>query len=189
MSRIKFCVADVLNQSNPDFEELLLSNLNLLQENVGASDVFDSDAQLPDYLQTISVEWEILPPGDRAGNLARILAGRPPAVTKTSVIERYDILDGLKPLAFIHGRSGFRRYFGAKFAEDLIVFENMEYGNAAYAMFENWQSLSQKSRLELLAGSADGFIRVIHRPGWQQQLRKIVDTHREKIAPISRRNR
>jgi hypothetical protein len=176
---IKFQVADLLNQSHPEFDKLLFFNLNLLQENVGACDVFSADAELPDFLGTITVEWEILPPGDRKGNLAKILAGRPADETSQAVTERYDTLAALHPLSFVHGRSGFRRYFGAKFAEDLVAFENIEYGNAAYVMFECWETLSQKTRLELLAGPADGFIRVVHRSGWQAQLKRIIQQYRE----------
>lgn len=176
---IRFQVADILNQSHPEFETLLFFNLNLLQENVGACGVFEADADLPEYLRTITVEWEILPPGDRKGNLAKILAGRPPDETSRAVTERYDTLAALLPLSFIHGRSGFRRYFGAKFAEDLVVFENIDYGNAAYVMFERWETLSQKTRLDLLAGPADGFVRVVHRSGWQGQLRSIIQKYRD----------
>jgi hypothetical protein len=89
------------------------------------------------------------------------------------------------PLSFIHGRSGFRRYFGAKFGEDLVAFENIEYGNAAYVMFERWETLSQKTRLELLAGPADGFIRVVHRRGWQSQLKNVIQQHR-RARPAER---
>jgi hypothetical protein len=184
---IRFQVAEVLNQSHPEFRELLFFNLNLLQENVGACDVFKADAGLPDFLGTITVEWEILPPGDRKGNLAKILAGRPPDETSRAVTERYDTLSALQPLCFIHGRSGFRHYFGAKFADDLVAFENIEYGNAAYVMFERWETLSQKTRLELLVGPADGFARVIHRTGWQGQLRNIIQQHRERERTGERR--
>jgi hypothetical protein len=177
---IKFQIADVLNQSHPEFRLLLFFNLNLLQENVGACDVYKADADLPEFLRTINVDWEILPPGDRAGNLAKILAGRPPDETSSVVTERYDTLATLRPLAFIHGRSGFRRYFGAKFAEDLVVFENIEYGNAAYVMFERWETLSQKTRLELLAGPADGFLRIIHQRGWQSELKGIIRQKRQR---------
>jgi hypothetical protein len=174
---VKFQVADVLTQSHPDFRTLLFFNLNLLQENVGACDVFSADAGLPEFLGTITVEWEILPPGEREANLAKILAGRPPDETRRAITERYDTLATLRPLSFIHGRSGFRRYFGAKFTEDLVVFENIDYGNAAYVMFERWETLSQKTRLELLAGPADGFVRVVHRPGWQGELKNIVQRY------------
>ena len=43
---IKFQVADILNQSHPEFQTLLFFNLNLLQENVGACDVFKADVVL-----------------------------------------------------------------------------------------------------------------------------------------------
>ena len=174
---IKFQVADPLNQSHPEFHKLLFFNLNLLQENVGACDVFKAEAELPEYLRTITVEWEILPPGDRTGNLARILAGRPPDDTSRAVTERYDTLAALQPVSFIQGHSGFRRYFGAKFAEDLVVFENIDYGNAAYIMFERWETLSKKTRIELLAGPADGFVRVVHKKGWKRQLEKVIRKH------------
>jgi len=183
---IKFQVADVLNQSHPEFQKLLFFNLNLLQENVGACDVFKADADLPEFLQTITVDWEILPPGDRKGNLAKILAGRPPDETSRAVTDRYDTLAALRPVSFIHGRSGFRRYFGAKFAEDLVVFENIDYGNAAYVMFERWETLSQKTRLGLLAGPADGFVRVVHRSGWKGQLQNIIQQHRNSKRSAKR---
>lgn len=178
---VKFQVADPLNQSHPEFQGLLFFNLNLLQENVGACDVFRADAGVPEFLSTITVEWEILPPGDRAGNLAKILAGRPPDDSSSAITERYDTLAALQPVNFIHGRSGFRRYFGARFADDLVVFENIDYGNAAYVMFERWETLSQKTRLDLLAGPADGFIRVVHRSGWQKQLRNIIHQYRDRV--------
>ena len=56
--------------------------------------MFKADAELPEFLETITVEWEILPPGDRKGNLAKILAGRPPDESSRAVIERYDIIRG-----------------------------------------------------------------------------------------------
>jgi hypothetical protein len=183
---IKFQVADVLNQSDPDFQKLLFFNLNLLQENAGACDVFRADDGLPEFLQTITVEWEILPPGEREGTLARILAGGQSDETRRAVTERYDTLAELQPLSFIHGRSGFRRYFGAKFAENLVVFENIDYGNAAYVMFELWEMLSQRTRLDLLAGPADGFVRVIHRTGWQNQLRNIIQQCRDREQAAAR---
>ncbi len=47
-----------------DYADRFLFNLNLLQENVGAADVFPADAALADYLRSIyhTVGWELLPP-------------------------------------------------------------------------------------------------------------------------------
>jgi hypothetical protein len=61
----RFRVEQVLDKTGDDFEEQLLTQLNLLQENVGAVDVFRNEADAGEYLKSISVDWEILPPGQR----------------------------------------------------------------------------------------------------------------------------
>jgi hypothetical protein len=175
----KFQVEQVLNKRDPIFEQYLLYNLNLLQENTGVSDVFASDATLADYLGTIQVAWEILPPGERDENIARILSGTNASPQqRTAFTDRYDFLISLGPEKIIRGNSGFQRYFGAQFADDLVAFENVEYGNAIYVMFEDWVELSRRSRLELLSGPQDQFERVIHRSGWQRRLRRIIEQRR-----------
>jgi hypothetical protein len=156
------CVVDeVLNRDADDFDGALLFAVNLLQENIGLADVFTAGASIDDYLRTVYVDWEILPPGEREGNIARILSGfrAPTEEDRAKVVDRYDTLAKLKPITFISGRSGFRRYFGAQFGEDLVAFENLEYGNALYVMFDKWQSLSQRSRLDLLKGDLNPVFR------------------------------
>lgn len=171
----KFVVDEVLDQTTPDFEKQLLFNLNLLQENVGNHDVFGSTTSREEYLNTLYVNWEILPPGEREEIFERIL-GRPSRHSteiRQQLKDRYEFLLFLKPTNFIKGTSGFRNYFGALFADDLVVFENLEYGNAIYVMYEDWQELSQKSRTELLSSSHD-FDRVLHTTKWKARLRDIV---------------
>ena len=175
---MKLVVDQVLDKTASDFEDDLFYNANLLQENVGAVDVFPSAATLSDYLDTVFVEWEILPPGNREENIRKILSGVRKQSLRATVRERYEVLEDLDPVAFVRGTSGFRRYFGAKFADDLVAFENLEYGNALYVMFEDWETLSQKNRLELLKGSGEGFERIIHTEGWAAKLKQIVDSHR-----------
>jgi hypothetical protein len=165
-------------------ENELFFNLNLLQENVGSADVFPSTATRDDYLRSVFVDWEILPEGTRDETVDRILSGfqAPTEEIRRKLIARYNLLDGLKPLAFIRGVSGLRRYFGAKFADDFVVFENIEYGNAIYAMGEDWEILSKLSRLELLKGDKKGFERIVHRRGWEDKLRELVAKRRLKPA-------
>jgi len=49
----KFAIDQVLNRGQANFEDDLLFNLNLLQENVQAIDVFPSAATLAEYTRTI----------------------------------------------------------------------------------------------------------------------------------------
>lgn len=172
----KYKIDEVLDKTTSSFKTDLLNGLNILQENVGNVNVYESDAKLSDYLKTIYINWEILPPGSRDTDIAKIISKFKvkSEEDKERIIERYDVLSDLEPAAFISGTSGFRRYFGAMFLENLVVFENLEYGNAIYVMYEDWQVLSKKNRVELLTGNNQGFDRVIHTKGWKSQLRYLI---------------
>lgn len=188
----RFTASEVMDKSKKGFRENLFFNLNLVQENVGAVDVFPSDASLSEYLKTIYVDWEILPPGQREKNISRILAnlGRVTPEVRAKIIDRYDFFEKLKPQALIQGHGGFKRYFGGKFADKLVVFENVEYGNALYCMFTDWGEQSKKTKQELLASGREGkdFVRIPHVRAWKSKVRKLVKSFLQK-APTMRRQR
>jgi hypothetical protein len=171
----KFSIDDVFDASSAEFEADLLYALNLLQENTGHSYVFTSTTSREDFLKTVLVEWEILPPGEKDDVLSKISGNRSfTPEEKTKISDRYDLLSKLNPSCYIRGTSGFHRYFGAMFGENLVVFENLEYGNAIYVMFEDWKVLSKKSRIDLLKGEAKGFERIVHGAGWEGKLKTLV---------------
>jgi hypothetical protein len=176
---IKFEVEEVMDKKSRNFKERLLKNLNLLQENIGYCDVLPAGRSLNEYLKTLHVSWEILPPGTREEALARLTKGRTLSEQERKDTEdRYDFFQSLKPAKIVYGMSGSERYLGALLREDRIVFENMEYGNAIYMMFEDWQTLSQKSRVELLSGRyGKNFERIVHTKGWKNQVREIIKKH------------
>lgn len=180
----RFRVEEVLSPQSSDFERNLFFNLNLLQENAGAADVYPAGAVEADYVATITVAWDILPPGTRDVVLPKLLgkfAGSKETV-QTKLIERYDFLRKFNPIAWVAGRSGFQRYFGALIREDLVVFENLDYGNAVYVMFENWKQLSQSSRLDLLKNQHGGFVRIVHRYGWERAMESVILTNLRDAA-------
>jgi hypothetical protein len=179
----RFAIDQPLTIGAKGYKDDLFRLLNLLQENVGAADVFPSDAKLEDYLRTIYVNWEILPPGERDKNIAKIRASvsRTDEETLKRIADRYDFFEKMKPEALIQGNGGFKRYFGAKFSDELVAFENMDYGNAVYVMRENWKEASKRTKQELLASGREGkdFFRVIHGKGWKKQVRSIIDKVRK----------
>lgn len=69
-------------------------------------------------------------------------------------------------------------YVGAMFADDLVVFENVRYGNALYVLYGNWDTTSRRSRIDLLKTRDGKFDRIVHSHGWQSQLFKLIE--REK---------
>lgn len=182
---LKCEVSDVLDPNAHDFDEHLLACINLLQENVGISGVAKPNATFADYARSLRVTWEVLPPGTKEEAVQRIFGARAPtAVQRARMEDRYNFLMSFKPQAMIYGRSGFQRYFGAQLQDDVVLFENVEHGNAVYVMFEDWENLSQKSRLELLSGRyGQGFERVVHTGDWKARTRGIVKMRRH-IANI-----
>jgi len=185
MFTLKFAVDEVLNRKASGFESELLYNLNILQENVGAADVYPSAATLAQYMETIRLGWQILPPGNLDDMIRRMLGGKQGAISQEqeeTMRERLAVMDRLKPGKYIAGTSEFLRYFGAMFEDDFVVFENVQYGNALYVMFENWEALSRRSRIDLLKGERDGFKRILHGEGWADKLKALLREHRRLKA-------
>lgn len=177
---VKFAIDQVLDKRAPDFEADLLYNLNILQENLGGVDVFPSAASLAEYLETVRVDWEILPVGDIDEVVRRMLKGKR-AVSdahRQTLEERLTVMARFNPTAFIAGTNGFLRYFGAQFGSNLVAFENLTYGNALYLMYEDWEQLSRRSRVDLLKGPRDGFDRIEHRDGWEERFETLLRDHR-----------
>jgi len=178
---LAFEIDFILDQKKKNFEKELLFMLNILQENIGICGVKNSKTSLDEYLQSIQVSWEVLPPGTKEEAVQHIFKGRTPSKEEKEVAEkRYDFLMSLNPEKLIYGTSGLQRYFGALLEEDLVVFENIRYGNAIYIMFKDWEELSKKSRLELMSGRfGDNFERVIHTSGWKGRVRQIIEKKRD----------
>jgi hypothetical protein len=167
----KFTVDFPLDRGSPHFDDDLLFALNLLQENLEAADILPRDAARADLLATLDLEWEIFPPGTIAEVVQRTLSrmGRLQADQEALVRERVALFNRLKPRQFIQGRGGMNRYIGALFADDLVVFENVKYGNALYVLYDDWREVSQRSRIDLLKCRDAAFDRFVHCHGWQTQ--------------------
>ena len=181
---LRFAIDQVLSRRTPNFEQELLYNLNLLQENVGAADIFQSATTLADFALSVKVDWRLLPPGTLSVDelVADMLRDKRPVNAHQEAVmkERVIVMHRLKPEAYITGTDGFLRYFGAKFGDDFVALENACYGNALYIMYDGWEVLSQKSRIDLLAGDRESYDRIEHRKGWIDQLRGRVQDYRAR---------
>jgi hypothetical protein len=179
---IRFTIPVVLNRTQSEFEGDLLAALNLLQENVGQVGIFASDATRDEYLRTIYLTWEFLPEGRREEAIEHVLSGVKGITPelRARLLERYDFLMSMRPdpPALLLGTGGFTRYFGARFSDRLVVFENVEYGNALYIMFDDWERLSKMTRLQLRTGEIEGFERIEHRGEWTRRLERIIRERR-----------
>lgn len=178
--KIKVSVDIILNRNDENFEEELFFTVNLLQENVHSVNVFSSETTRTEYLRTLSLTWDIFPPGEKNEDLERIMKGsRNLTPEKVEEVQnKYDYLVTLNPVEIVSGLSGMRKYFGAKFSNNLIVFENLNYGNAIYILFENWEELSQMSRTEIQTRPSYEYIRIKHTSNWKQSLERIIAAKR-----------
>jgi len=86
------------------------------------------------------------------------------------VKRRVNILDRFNPKRYIYGEGMSSRYFGAMMEEDIVVFENLDYGNAIYILSDNWTELSRMSRIDILRKHENEYIRILHKSGWERQL-------------------
>ncbi|MER6911191.1 hypothetical protein ABT354_05915 [Streptomyces sp. NPDC000594] len=180
---ISFRVDRVLDRTAASHDADLLFALCLLQENVGAVDVVACTTSTDEWARAMALSWEFLPVGAHEteaviGELTQHLRLGRDDSRRESVEARLKALLALRPERMLYGTSSFQRYVGAQFASDLVVFENARYGNAIYVMFEEWEELSKRSRVDLLAGSGRGFERITHRRGWEGRLRHAVQTRR-----------
>lgn len=176
---LKLAVDVILDKTDRNFSTDLLFAINVLQENFGICDVFDSGATNTDFLQTRFVAWEIFPTGTR--DIVEEMSGafrRVNSELQREVQQRVDFINGLNPDQMIMGRGLNSRYFGAKFSDNLVVFENAMYGNAIYVLFENWEQLSRLSRIEILQRQNAEFLRIPHRRGWEDELRRVIRARR-----------
>lgn len=181
---VKFALTPELSRSQPEFDLMLLWSLNVLQENVGATGVFSSTATKAEFIRTIQLHWEVFPPG----TIEEVVAwfkSKPSAAMQSAdfdkhLADRAAAFNKLKPEAYIRGSGQFGSYFGAKFADDLVVFENLRYGNALYILYEDWDEISKRSRLDLLRDHDAKFDRIIHSEDWQSRFSELI--RREIVA-------
>ncbi|ELY3466087.1 hypothetical protein SMX26_000641 [Cronobacter universalis] len=175
-----FRVTRILEKNSSTFDDDLLFDLNLLQENLGKCGVENADKPISTYADTLIVSWDIFPPGSKEEVLSRIFRGKNITPDKKNVAEnRYDFFMSLEPKKIVTGNSTFSNYLGAMLEDDLVVFENIEYGNAIYILYDNWDEISKLSRIDLLSGRAgNNFDRIIHSGNWKDEVRKKVATGR-----------
>ena len=168
----KFSIDRAISKADPNLATELLSELNLLQENVGSSDVFPLNTPVTDYLNTITLAWEIFPKGTKDQELSYLVGKFSPKDKKeeSELIDRYEVIKSLNPKEIYTGLCGMHKYFAAVIREDIVICENLRYGNAIYILRENWPDLSKKDRLTLLAYHREEIIRIFHTSNYQRHL-------------------
>ena len=178
---IRFFSSEILNKDDKNFQYRLFSNLNMFQELFGSFKVKESERPYPAYIKEIVVNWEFLPEGERLESIKKFVNSNPrnnSLDSQKEIIERFAFLEKFHPIAVVKGTSGFQRYIGYQFKNDLVVFENLRYGNAVYIMFDSWEELSKRSRIDLLTGKfGKDFERIVHDKRCKLRLKYCLKRH------------
>lgn len=168
--KILFLIEEPFASEDAELNNWLFEVGNLLQENTGACDVFSAQASRKSYLEAQHLSWTILPPGEENEVVKLVRVESSGSTPKINIEERMDLLQVCGAKNWLVGTDGFSRYFGAQFAEEVVVFENTRYGNAMYVMGKGWKENSRLSRLELLGAPDADYTRIPHRGNWSLRL-------------------
>ena len=170
--RFKAGISAQLDKQDPDFRKDLFFAINMLQEQFQDCHVFDSNMSLEEIAKTTIVGWEIFPPGRLESKLSliteRMRIKTPERQQK--IQSRIEVLESLHPTEYIRGSGMNSHYFGAKFGRNIVVFENIDYGNAVYILSDNWEEISKMSRIDIMKRHEKDYIRIIHKKNWELQL-------------------
>ena len=170
--KFKAEISTQLDKHDSDFRKDLFFAINLLQEQFQDCHVFDSNMSLEDIAKTMIVGWEIFPPGRLDTTLSLItekMRSKTPE-RQQKILNRIEVLESLHPTEYIRGSGMNSHYFGAKFGENIVVFENMDYGNAIYILSDNWEDISKMSRIDIMKRHEKDYVRIIHKKNWELQL-------------------
>lgn len=168
----KFEIDDIIDKNASEYEDDVMFHINLLQENCGCYDIHAADITDAELTRTLYVDWELLPPG--SNEIERFIESKRGDVSETEydeIIGRYKFIESLEPLELIKGTNKFSKYFGVKFSEEIVVLENINYGNAIYIFYEDWEKLTKLTRTELLNMKTDKFTRIVHTRDWKKRLK------------------
>lgn len=166
---VVFRIDESFDRTSETFSDDILFAINLLQENTGVHDISEDDD--PDIIFTGELSWQLFPPGDVDEVIGEILKGsiRSEPPDKDEVRQRLELFEEFEPTQYLKGLGGNDHYVGAKYTDDLVVFENFKHGNALYVLYEDWEALSQLPRRDILRLPTSKFDRIIHTEGWQNR--------------------
>jgi hypothetical protein len=121
------------------------------------------------------VNWEILPPGywpvDES-SVANFFAGKS---SQTLIPSRLFEAKALDPIDIVIGKNEFNEYWCFRFKNNnKVLLESLYEGNAAYLLRGDWETLSKKTKWELLNIYSDFCERIIHGPSgnWKHEIKR-----------------
>ncbi len=166
---VSFSISDQFDKDDGGFESDILLAVNLLQEQLGDAELVHPSKPRQYYSETL--DWQLFPPDGVAAVITSLISSgrlkRPDELETAKA--RLSLFERFSPENYLRGLAGNDTYVGAKFADDLVVFESVKYGNALYFLYVDWKEQSKQPRSRLLKLSGNKIDRIVHRGNWEDE--------------------
>jgi hypothetical protein len=159
-------------------KELIKHTINLFLELFAECNVVDDEFFSRQKTPIKKVSWKILPKGiitwEKLQEPLLELLNKTNIESKYDTLKRFEFINSFSPDFVATGNGGFNDYVVFGFTDrDLYVLENSFAGNATYIFNNDWETLSQLSKAEILAENLQEY-RLIHKRSWKQNIREIL---------------
>lgn len=155
----------------------LLNTANMLLGLFGECTVDFAEQQ--SNVNRITVNWDILPKGEYPWSTVKETLGnltKGHTKTRTEMMLRNcEAIYAEHPGFVAYGRSGFKGYAVFGFTErNLYILESVMPNNATYVLENDWETISQLSKAEILSQELHK-ARIVHSENWQKNFDKIME--------------
>lgn len=152
----------------------ILHRVNLFLESVGRCEVFTENLARIIQAPIRRLNWNVLPPGQTPWRqlepILRPLIQRERPALHDVISNRLETINAHGPAFVALGQGGFGGYVIFAFPDrNMYLMESINFGNATYGFGEDWQTLSQRTKAEILNNNLHTQ-RVIHREGWHAEI-------------------
>lgn len=171
-----YALSDLLPNTQ-EGKELIKHVVNLFLEIFGVCEILDKN-KCPEVAiaKLKRVNWQIIPEGEIVWERVNQIAGDiqdPKENVGLLQKYRFKTIIQYKPDLVYYGNGGFHGYLVFVFKKkELVIMENMIYGNATYVFRDNWEELSKLSKAEIIKQNLQEK-RLVHRESWPYQIAKL----------------
>lgn len=163
---------------NNEHKDLIKHTINLYLELFGECNIVDDEFLSRQQTRIKRVSWNILPQGVmpwvKLKEALIDLLDKTEVVSKEDTLRRFEYINSFSPDFVATGNGGFNDYVVFGFTDrNLYVLENSFAGNATYIFNNDWETLSQLSKAEILAEELQEY-RLIHRKYWKRSIKDIL---------------
>lgn len=173
----KYVISDLLDNKVSE-KETIKHVINLFLELFGRCTILGNDkAPLFEATSMRRANWQILPEGaivwERVSQAAGRIADERELIGQMQK-HRFDTIIKYRPDELYYGTGGFHGYLVFVFLrKNIVVMENMIYGNATYVFKDNWKELSKLSKAEIIHNNLQQK-RLIHSEKWVGEIRQLL---------------